>query len=200
MPCQPARGSGDLAVAKPIRLQTPLSEKDLSQLRAGDEVWLSGDIYTARDAAHRRMIECLDRGEPLPFELKGAVIYYAGPTPAPAGKVIGSVGPTTSGRMDAYAPRLIARGLKGMIGKGSRSAEVIAACREHHAIYFGAIGGAGALLARQVKAVELVAWEELGTEAVRRLKVEDFPLVVVNDGHGGDLYLEARRQYQRSGS
>lgn len=187
-------------MAEPVRLKTPLLESALQKLRAGDEVRLSGEVYTARDAAHRRMIECLDRGEPLPFELQGSVIYYVGPTPAPPGKVIGSAGPTTSGRMDAYAPRLIALGLKGMIGKGSRSAEVIAACREHQAVYFGAIGGAGALLARQVKVVELVAWEELGTEAVRRLKVEDFPLVVVNDCRGGDLYLEARRRYQRSQS
>lgn len=183
-------------MAGPVRLQSPLAEKDVVRLRAGDEVLLSGEVYTARDAAHRRMVECLDRGEPLPFPLSGAVIYYVGPTPAPPGKVIGSAGPTTSGRMDAYAPRLIALGLKGMIGKGTRSAEVVAACQEHRAVYFGAIGGAGALLARRIRAVELVAWEELGPEAVRRLRVEDFPVVVVNDCHGGDLYQSARRRYQ----
>jgi len=183
-------------MAQPLRLQTPLPTEELLKLRAGDEVLLSGEVYTARDAAHRRMIECLDRGEPLPFEIQGSVIYYVGPTPAPPGKVIGSAGPTTSGRMDASAPRLIALGLKGMIGKGNRSPEVIAACQKHQAVYFGAIGGAGALISRQITAVEPVAWEDLGTEAVRRLLVKDFPLVVVNDCHGGDLYTLARQQYQ----
>ena len=187
-------------MAEPIRLQTPLETAELVKLRAGDEVLLSGEVYTARDAAHKRMIECLDRGEPLPFEIKGAVIYYVGPTPAPPGKVIGSAGPTTSGRMDAYAPRLLALGLKGMIGKGNRAAEVVAACRKHQAVYFGAIGGAGALISRQITAAELVAWEDLGTEAVRRLTVKDFPLVVVNDCQGGDLYTLARQQYQRTGA
>ena len=185
-----------MTMSEPIRLQTPLATAELIKLRAGDEVLLSGEVYTARDAAHKRMIESLDRGEPLPFAIQGAVIYYVGPTPAPPGKVIGSAGPTTSGRMDAYAPRLISLGLKGMIGKGNRAAEVVAACQKHQAVYFGAIGGAGALISRQIIAAELVAWEDLGPEAVRRLTVKDFPLVVVNDCHGGDLYTQARQQYQ----
>ena len=184
-------------MAGPIRLTTPLRGEELLKLQAGDEVFLSGVIYTSRDAGHRRMHECLDRGEPLPFDIKGAVLYYVGPTPAPPGRVIGSAGPTTSGRMDAYAPRLIAQGLKGMIGKGNRSPEVIAACQEHRAVYFAAIGGAGALLSRQIMAAELIAWEDLGAEALRKLTVEDFPLFVVNDCRGGDLYAEARKRYQK---
>lgn len=180
------------------KIKTPLSAADLAGLRSGDKVLLSGDIYTARDAAHARLIQLLEEGKPLPFDLQGQVIYYAGPTPARPGKVIGSAGPTTSYRMDTYAPELIKRGLKGMIGKGSRSAEVRAAITEDQAVYFAAVGGAAALIAEKIKAQELVAYEDLGAEAIRRLTVEDFPLIVVNDIYGGDLYEEGQRQYQKN--
>jgi fumarate hydratase subunit beta len=179
-------------------LTTPLSDKDIESLRAGDEVSLSGIIYTGRDAAHKRMIESLDQGKDLPFPIKGQVIYYVGPSPAPPGRVIGSAGPTTSGRMDAYAPRLIALGLKGMIGKGNRSREVIEACQRYNCVYFGAIGGAGALIAKSIIESEVIAWEDLGPEAVRKLKVQDFPLIVINDVHGGDLYQQGRKKYERT--
>jgi len=178
-----------------IKLTTPLSENVARGLNAGDMVELSGVIYTGRDAAHRRLIDCLDRGEPLPFPIAGAVIYYVGPSPTPPGRAIGSAGPTTAGRMDAYAPRLIALGLKGMIGKGGRSAEVIEACQKFGAVYFAGLGGAGALMAQCVKSAEMVAWEDLGPEAVRRLTVVDMPLVVINDTHGRDLYAEGRRKF-----
>ncbi len=181
-----------------ISLTTPLSDKDIESLRAGDEVSLSGIIYTGRDAAHKRMVESLDQEKGLPLPIKGQVIYYVGPSPAPPGRVIGSAGPTTSGRMDAYAPRLIALGLKGMIGKGNRSSEVIEACREYKCVYFGAIGGAGALIAKSIIEAEVIAWEDLGPEAVRKLKVQDFPLIVINDAHGGDLYQEGRKRYERT--
>jgi fumarate hydratase subunit beta len=178
------------------RLTTPLDENLARSLNAGDMVELSGVIYTARDAAHKRMTEALDRGEPLPFPVTGAVIYYVGPTPAPPGRPIGSAGPTTAGRMDAYAPRLIALGLRGMIGKGGRSPEVIEACQKFGAVYFAALGGAGALMSQCVKSAEVVAYEDLGPEAVRRLVVEAMPLVVINDAHGRDLYAEGRKKYQ----
>lgn len=184
-------------MGKKISLTTPLSEKDVESLRAGDEVYLNGTIYTGRDAAHKRMMEALDKGEDLPFDIKGQVIYYVGPAPAPPGKPIGSAGPTTSGRMDAYAPRLIRLGLKGMIGKGNRSKEVIEACVENKCVYFSAIGGAGALIAKSIVEAEVIAWEDLGPEAVRRLNVKDFPLIVVNDAHGADLYQEGRKRYER---
>lgn len=180
-----------------IELRTPLTDDVIANLRAGDEVAISGVLYTARDAAHRRMIEALDRGEGLPFDIAGQVIYYTGPTPPPPGRVIGAAGPTTSGRMDPYTPRLLALGLKGMIGKGQRSAEVKEALQRHRAVYFGAIGGAAALLARHIVAVEVIAYADLGTEAVRRLQVEGFPAVVVNDIYGGDLYEEGKRRYNR---
>lgn len=173
---------------KKIKLQTPLTREQTRELHAGEQVLISGEIYTARDAAHRRMIEGLQNGEDLPIAIADQIIYYAGPTPAKPGKVIGSCGPTTSGRMDAYAPRLIALGLTGMIGKGLRSEEVKNAMEEYGAIYFGAIGGAGALIAQCVKKVEVVAYEDLGTEAIRRLTVEDFPAIVVMDTHGNNLY------------
>lgn len=173
---------------KKIRLQTPLTREQTKELHAGEQVLISGEIYTARDAAHRRMIEGLQNGEDLPIAIADQIIYYAGPTPAKPGKVIGSCGPTTSGRMDAYAPRLIALGLTGMIGKGLRSEEVKNAMEEYGAIYFGAIGGAGALIAQCVKKVEVVAYEDLGTEAIRKLTVEDFPAIVVMDTHGNNLY------------
>lgn len=170
------------------RLTTPLTQADAAALRAGDTVWLSGVIYTARDAAHKRLCEMAAAGQPLPVPLKNAVIYYAGPTPAPGGAVIGSVGPTTSGRMDAYAPTLLRLGLRGMIGKGARSAAVVDAMRETGAVYLAAIGGAGALIAACVEQAELVCWPELGSEAVRRLVVRDMPLTVAIDSTGKNLY------------
>ncbi len=169
-------------------IKTPLDYDVLKSLKCGDRVLISGEIYTARDAAHKRMIETLKRGEELPFDIKNQIIYYAGPTPKKPGKVIGSCGPTTSCRMDAYAPRLIELGLTGMIGKGERDDSVIAAMKEYGAVYFGAIGGAGALIAECVKSVEIVAYEDLGTEAIRRLKVKDFPAVVAIDSLGASLY------------
>ncbi len=180
-----------------IRLTPPLSSEDVSRLKAGDRVLISGTIYTGRDAAHKRIVEALAQGQEAPFPLQGAVIYYVGPSPAPPGRVIGAAGPTTSYRMDPYAPTLIARGLKAMIGKGKRSDEVKAALAEHKAVYLAAIGGAGALMARCIKEAEVIAFPELGPEAVRRLVVEDMPLICVNDVHGGDLYLEGRRAYQK---
>lgn len=182
----------------PIKLNTPLNESDIMQLHVGDSVLLSGVIYTGRDAAHKRLYELLRKGEQLPIDLRGQVIYYVGPTPAKPGQVIGSAGPTTSGRMDAYAPALIEHGLKGMIGKGVRSREVLDAIKRHGAVYFGATGGAGALLARCIKKAEVVAYEDLGPEAVYRLEVEDFPVVVINDAHGGDLYAQGRQKYART--
>ncbi len=181
-----------------IRLSVPCARKEALDIRAGDRVLLSGTVYTARDAAHRRMLELLERGEKLPFELEGAAIYYCGPAPAPPGRVIGAAGPTTSYRMDAYAPALIERGLAVMIGKGPRSEAVMAAMRAHGAVYLAAAGGAGALLARCVEACELVAWPELGPEAVRRLTVRGMPLIAAADAHGGNLYESGPAEYLRS--
>jgi fumarate hydratase subunit beta len=153
-------------------------------------------IYTARDAAHRRMVEALDKGESLPFDIRGQVIYYVGPTPAKPGQVIGSAGPTTSMRLDRFTPPLLAAGLKGIIGKGGRGAAVRDALKQYKGVYFIAVGGAGALLARHIKKVDIVAYEDLGTEAVRRLEVEDFPVIVCNDVHGGDLLEEGKARYK----
>ena len=171
------------------RLTAPLSADDAAMLRAGDVVLLSGVIYTARDAAHARLDALLNEGAPLPFPLEGAVIYYVGPTPPPPGRVIGSAGPTTSYRMDSFAPRLYALGVKGTIGKGVRSQEVRQALKDNSAVYFGATGGAGALLSTCIKEAEVIAFPELGPEAVRRLRVEDMPLLVINDALGGELYV-----------
>lgn len=182
---------------KPKSITVPLTDEAVEDLRIGDAVLISGVIYTGRDSAHKRLVDALDRGEQLPVDLKGQIIYYAGPAPAKPGHPIGSIGPTTSYRMDPYAPRLIASGLKGMIGKGNRSSEVIEALQENKAVYFGAIGGAAALMARSVKKAEVVAFEDLGPEAIRRLEVKDFPAVVVNDCHGGDLYQEGMETYRR---
>jgi len=179
------------------RLKTPLSDADVEQLKAGDIVYLTGTIYTARDAAHKRLVDLIQKGEPLPFELRGAVIYYVGPTPPKPGEVIGSAGPTTSYRMDSYAPTLIEHGLKGMIGKGKRNEAVKEACKKYKAVYFGAVGGAGALLAKRIKEAEVIAYPELGPEAVRRIVVEDFPVVVVNDTYGNDLYEEGRKLWAK---
>jgi fumarate hydratase subunit beta len=174
-------------------LQPPLSEETVRQLRIGDRVYLSGTVYTARDAAHKRMVEALDRGEEIPVPLQGAVIYYVGPTPAPEGRPIGSAGPTTSYRMDPFAPRLYSLGLKATIGKGRRSPEVKQALKEHGGVYLAATGGAGALLSQCITGARVIAYEDLGPEAVRELTVENFPAVVANDSHGGELYAEPRR-------
>jgi fumarate hydratase subunit beta len=182
------------AMSKKVML--PLTDEVLKDLKTGDNLLLTGVIYTARDTVHKRMIEALDQGKPLPFDIKGATIYYMGPTPARPGRMIGSAGPTTSGRMDAYVPRLIAEGLKGMIGKGSRSGDVKGAVVKYKAVYLGAIGGAGALISRSIKKAEVIAYEELGAEALRRLEVEDFHVTVVNDIYGGDLYEEGKTKYQ----
>ncbi|MBA4356812.1 MAG: fumarate hydratase [Desulfovibrio sp.] len=171
-------------------LNTPLTDADTLKLRAGDVVLLNGIIYSGRDAAHKKLMELLDKGEPLPFDLMGASIYYVGPSPAPPGRAIGSAGPTTSYRMDAYAPRLHALGLKATIGKGKRSDEVKAAMREHRAVYFGATGGAGALLSKCITASTVIAFDELGPEAIREMAVKDFPLLVINDAFGGELYAK----------
>ncbi|MBT9160473.1 MAG: Fumarate hydratase class I, aerobic [Chloroflexi bacterium] len=178
-----------------LRIRLPLHGEVIEKLRAGDQVRFNGIIYAARDAAHKRLVETLDRGEKLPFEIEGQTIYYMGPSPARPGKVIGSAGPTTSGRMDAYAPRLMAVGLKGMIGKGARSPEVKDAIRQYKAVYFAAIGGAGALIAKSIKKAEIIAYDDLGVEALRRLEVEDFPATVVNDIYGGDLYEEGKGKW-----
>ena len=175
-------------MAEPIRITTPFTEETARKLKAGDMVLISGAIYSARDAAHKRMIEALDRGEALPFDLTGQVIYYVGPTPAKPGQVMGSAGPTTSYRMDPYTPYLLEHGLKGMIGKGRRAPEVLASIKKNTAVYFGATGGTSVLLANSVVAAEKVAYEDLGPETVLRLEVKDLPLVVLADCCGGDLY------------
>lgn len=180
-----------------MQITTPLSDDVVGRLRAGDKVTLSGVIYVARDAAHKRLVEALDRGEDLPLDLRGQVIYYMGPSPAPPGRPIGAAGPTTSGRMDPYAPRLMAEGLKGMIGKGNRSPAVREAMQKYKAVYFGAIGGAGALISQRIKEAEVIAYPDLGAEAIFRLVVEDFPLVVLNDVYGGDAYEEGKARYRR---
>ena len=179
------------------KITTPLTEKVVRDLKAGDAVEITGVIYQARDAAHKKLVALIEEGEELPFELQGAVVYYMGPSPAKPGKPIGSAGPTTSGRMDAYAPLLMKHGLKGMIGKGLRTAEVKQAMVDETAVYFAATGGAGALLAQRITGNEIIAWPELGAEAVARLDVVDFPAIVVNDCHGGDLYEEGRAKYAR---
>ena len=173
----------------------PLTEEKARQLRCGDTVYLTGEVYTSRDAGHKRMVELLSRGEDLPFDPQNATIYYVGPSPARPGQVIGSAGPTTSGRMDAYAPRLLSVGARGMIGKGARSPEVVEAMKRYSGVYFGAIGGAGALLAKCIKKAELIAWEDLQSEALRKLWVENMLLVVVIDCEGNDLYQQGRADY-----
>lgn len=178
-----------------IRLTTPLKEEDIKKLKIGDSVLLNGIIYTGRDAAHKRLIQLLDEGRELPIDIKGHVIYYVGPTPAKPGKVIGSAGPTTSYRMDPYSPKLMKVGLKGMIGKGQRGEEVKNAIKEFKAIYFAATGGAAALIANSIKKSEVVLYEDLGAEAIRKLTVEDFPCVVANDIYGGDIYKEGMDKY-----
>ena len=180
-----------------IKVQLPLTDETIESLHAGDHVSLTGVIYTARDAAHKRMIEALDKGEPLPFDIRGQVVYYVGPTPARPGRVIGAAGPTTSMRLNPYTPRLLEAGLKGAIGKGGRDRPTREAFQKNRAVYFLAVGGTGALLSKRIKSAEVVAYEDLGTEAVRRLEVEDFPAIVVNDMYGEDLLEQGKAKYQR---
>ena len=179
-----------------FHLETPLSLEEIGPLKSGDRVTISGALYTARDAAHRRLLELIEAGKDLPIPIDGQIIYYVGPSPAPPGRVIGAAGPTTSYRMDPYTPKLLELGLKGMVGKGRRSKEVKEAMIKNKAIYMAAIGGAGALMARAVKEARVVAYEELGPEAIRELRVEELPVIVVNDILGNDLYLEGQKEYK----
>ena len=179
----------------PKTIQTPLSKEMAQSLRAGDLALITGVLFTGRDAAHKRFAETLAEGKPLPVDLNGQIIYYVGPSPAKPGKIIGSAGPTTATRMDSYAPQLLELGLRGMIGKGKRSPEVKQALQDHGGVYFGAIGGLGALLALCIKKAEVVAYEDLGAEAVYRLEVEDFPVIVLCDAYGGDLYTSAVKEW-----
>lgn len=178
-------------------IETPLTKSKVEELKAGDYVYISGTIYTARDAAHKRMIEGLESGEPLPFDMEDQMIYYLGPTPNREGQVIGSAGPTTSSRMDRYAPALLDRGLRGMIGKGKRNEEVIQSMKKNTAVYFAAVGGAGALLSKCIKKSEVIAYDDLGTEAIRKLEVENLPVITVIDCEGNDLYQTAVKDYVR---
>ena len=181
-----------------ISIKTPLTREAVRELKAGDSCLISGVIYTARDAAHKRLCELVARGKELPLDVKDSIIYFVGPTPAKPGQAIGSAGPTTSYRMDAYSPMLIEQGLTGMIGKGKRGPEVIAAMKEHGAVYFGAIGGCGALLSKCIKSAEVIAYDDLGAEAIRRMEVEDFPVVVIIDSEGNNLYETGREAYLAS--
>ncbi len=183
-------------MSEPIKIHPPLTDAVIEKLRSGDRVTITGVIYTARDMAHKYMVEGHQKGESMPFDLKGQILYYTGPTPAPPGRPIGSAGPTTSYRMDKYTPYLLEQGLKAMIGKGPRGPEVKTAIKRLKAIYLAAIGGAGALISKAIKKAEVVAYPELGTEAVMRLEVEDFPAIVVNDIHGGDLYQMGVEEYR----
>jgi fumarate hydratase subunit beta len=176
---------------------TPLTDADVQTLKAGDRVRITGVIYTARDAAHARLFPLIEKGEKLPIDIKGAIIYYTGPSPARPGDVVGSIGPTTASRMDKFTPSLLQHGLKGTIGKGYRGQPVKDALQQHKGVYFGGIGGAGAVLSAYVKKLSIVAYEDLGTEAIRRLEVEGFPVIVLNDCHGGDLYADGQKQYAR---
>ncbi|HEX9077605.1 MAG TPA: Fe-S-containing hydro-lyase [Anaerolineae bacterium] len=180
-----------------MKLTTPLTDEVVEKLHAGDRIELTGTIYVARDAAHKRMVDALDRGEKLPVDVHGQIVYYMGPSPTKPGKVIGSAGPTTSGRMDRYAPRLMAEGLKGMIGKGLRLPPVKDAMKQYKAVYFAATGGAAALIAQRIKKAQVIAYEELGAEALQRLEVEDFPVIVVNDIYGGDAYEDGKKEWAR---
>ncbi len=180
-----------------VDVRTPLSDADVEALKSGDRVRITGVIYTARDAAHGRLLPLIERGEKLPIDVRGQIIYYTGPSPARPGDVVGSVGPTTASRMDKFTPALLELGLKGTIGKGYRGQAVKDALRRYKAVYFGGIGGAGAVLSQFVRKLEIVAYEDLGTEAIRRLEVDGFPAIVLNDCHGGDLYEDGRKAYAR---
>jgi fumarate hydratase subunit beta len=186
-------------MADPVKISPPLTDDVILKLKAGNRVLITGVIYTGRDMAHKYIVEGHQKGEKLPFDLKGQILYYTGPTPSPPGRPIGSAGPTTSYRMDKFTPYLLELGLKGMIGKGPRGQDVKDAIKKHKAIYFAAIGGAGALISKAIRKAELIAYPDLGTEAVMRLEVEDFPAVVVNDVHGGDLYMMGVEQYKDLG-
>jgi fumarate hydratase subunit beta len=181
-------------------ITTPLSDADVESLKTGDRVRITGVLYTARDAAHGRLWPLIEAGRPLPIDVRGQIIYYTGPSPARPGAVVGSVGPTTAGRMDKFTPALLGLGLKGTIGQGHRAPAVKDALRTHKGVYFGAVGGAGAVLSEYVKKLEVVAYEDLGTEAIRRLEVQNFPVIVVNDCHGGDLYQDGMKAYAREGA
>jgi len=183
-------------MAEERHIKLPFTDDVVRELRAGDRLLLSGILYVARDAAHKRMVEALDRGEPLPIEIRGATIYFMGPSPARPGRPMGAGGPTTASRMDPYSPRLVALGLKAMIGKGKRSLEVRTSLQEHNAVFLGGVGGAGALLSKAVVSAEVVAYDDLGPEALRRLEVKDLPVTVVDDATGRDLYEEGRAQYR----
>ena len=179
------------------KMNVPISKEDAKSLKAGDYVYLTGTIYSARDATHKRMSEALEKGEPLPFDIKGNVIYYMGPSPAREGRPIGSAGPTTAGRMDPYTPALLDLGMGGMIGKGKRTQEVVDAIVRNGAVYFAAVGGAGALLSQRIKSSEVIAYDDLGPEAIRKLEIENLPVVVVIDSEGNDLYKTAIAQYKK---
>jgi len=179
----------------PKKVTLPLTDETLKDLHSGDNLLLTGVMYAGRDVAHKRLIEALDQSKPLPFNLKSQTLYFMGPTPARSGRPIGAAGPTTSGRMDSYSPRLIAQGLKGMVGKGMRSQAVKDAMKKHKAVYLAAIGGAGAIISNSIKKAEVVAYEDLGAEALLRLVVEDFPVTVINDIYGGDLYQQGKTKY-----
>ncbi len=183
-----------------IHLQTPLKDQDVERLTIGDRVLISGVVYTARDAAHRRMAEAIERSEDLPFDVRGQVLYYVGPSPEPPGQVIGSAGPTTAGRMDLYTPMLLKLGLKGMIGKGQRSAQVLKSLVEHRAVYLVAVGGASALLSERIRESRVIAYPDLGPEALLRLVLDDFPAIVANDVHGNDLFRAGWKRYRRRSS
>ena len=180
------------------KIATPLTDEVVESLKAGDNILITGVIYSARDAAHKRLCDLIAKGEPLPLDIKGQTIYFMGPSPAKPGQVIDSAGPTTSGRMDAYSPTLIAHGLKGMIGKGTRGADVVEAMKKHKAVYFAATGGAAALISKSIKKADIVAYEDLGAEAIRRLEVVDFPCIVAQDCHGQNLYEIGVAQYRRA--
>ena len=179
------------------RIALPLTDETVANLKAGDDVLLSGTMYVGRDSAHKRIVEALDQGKPLPFDIRGQTIYYMGPSPAKPGQAIGSAGPTTSGRMDSYSPRLMAEGLRGMVGKGMRTPAVKEAMKKYRAVYFAAIGGAGALISKAIKKSDVIAYEELGAEALLRIEVADFPAIVINDIYGGDLYEEGKAKYKK---
>jgi fumarate hydratase subunit beta len=179
-----------------VKITTPITDDDVEALKIGDHVTISGVIYTARDAAHNRMVQALDAGQPLPIDVKGQLIYYVGPSPTRPGHTAGAVGPTTSMRMDPFTPRLLAEGLKACMGKGNRGPDVQEALKQYHAVYFMAVGGAGAMLSQFVKKIEVVAYEDLGTESIKRLEVEDFPAVVMDDCRGQDLLMEGRKQWR----
>ncbi len=178
-----------------IKITSPLTDETISKLKTGDSVLITGTIYTARDAAHARLVKLIEKGEKLPFDLEGQIIYYVGPTPEKPGQIIGSAGPTTSYRMDSYAPTLLDNGLKGMIGKGKRDLGVKESIIKNKAIYFAAIGGTAALIAKTIKSSEIIAYEDLGAEAIRKLHVEDFPAIVINDIYGNDLYIEGQKEW-----